>query len=110
MRPLTLPLALLLSLMAVGARSSHKSHGGLRTRLQRCEVCERDPRGRIARCAAARHEVPAGESLPSHRQDSGACPGYVIDHRHALRSGGTDRPENKQLQTREEAKAKDLVE
>jgi hypothetical protein len=39
-----------------------------------------------------------------------SVPGYVIDHIQALKHGGSDSPDNMQWQTREEAKAKDLVE
>ena len=41
---------------------------------------------------------------------SGACLGYVIDHKTALKRGGADAPNNMQWQTTAEAKAKDRVE
>jgi hypothetical protein len=38
------------------------------------------------------------------------CPGYVVDHKQALKRGGADRPDNMQWQTTAEAKAKDRME
>ena len=47
---------------------------------------------------------------PSTGKSRGSCPGYVIDHRHALKHGGKDEPSNMQWQTIAEGKAKDKVE
>jgi len=44
---------------------------------------------------------------PSNGNNHGACPGYVIDHIHALACGGADSPENMQWQSVAEGKAKD---
>jgi hypothetical protein len=47
------------------------------------------------------------EPCPSTEKNSGACPGYVVDHVKALKHGGADVPSNMQWQTIEAAKAKD---
>ena len=44
---------------------------------------------------------------PSTGKTRGACPGYVIDHKHALACGGGDASSNMQWQTMADAKAKD---
>lgn len=41
---------------------------------------------------------------------NGACPDYVIDHKTALKHGGSDTPGNVQWQSRAEALAKDRIE
>jgi hypothetical protein len=48
--------------------------------------------------------------FPSTGKTSGPCPGYVIDHRVALKHGGLDDSGNMEWQTKAEAKAKDRVE
>jgi len=73
----------------------------LRTRL---------PRGRIQRSPAAKRKFEQTHPCPSTGKTSGACPGYVIDHKQPLKRGGADEPSNMQWQTKEEAKAKDRVE
>lgn len=44
---------------------------------------------------------------PPTGKTSGACPGYVVDHKMPLKRGGADRPENMQWQTTEASRAKD---
>jgi hypothetical protein len=44
---------------------------------------------------------------PSTGKTYGACPGYGVDHKTALKRGGADRPENMQWQTKEAAREKD---
>jgi len=44
---------------------------------------------------------------PSTGKTSGACPGYVVDLKQALKHGGADSPSNMQWQSAAEAKAKD---
>ena len=41
---------------------------------------------------------------------SGCCPGYVVDHVHALECGGADAPSSMQWQTTAAAKGKDRTE
>jgi len=48
--------------------------------------------------------------LASTGKTSGPCPGYVIDHRVALKHGGLDDSGNMEWQTKTEAKAKNRVE
>lgn len=55
---------------------------------------------------AFRHKNPC----PATNKTTGPCPGYVIDHKQALKRGGPDTPENMQWQTTQAAKAKDRVE
>ena len=54
--------------------------------------------------------VSTEDPCPATGSASGSCKGYVIDHVVALKSGGADKAANMQWQTREAAKAKDLVE
>lgn len=60
----------------------------------------RDTHGRIARSEAAKREF-----LKTHKCPTGErC---VVDHIRPLACGGSDTPDNMQLQTVQEAKAKD---
>ena len=70
----------------------------------------RDSHGRIARSREARAQFMKSHPCPSTGRSSGACKGYVVDHRVALKRGGKDAPSNMQWQTVEAAKAKDRVE
>jgi len=71
---------------------------------------KRDAHGRIARSPQAKSEFRRAHPCPSTGKPSGACPGYVIDHRVPLKRGGADRPDNMQWQTTAAAKAKDKTE
>jgi hypothetical protein len=71
---------------------------------------KRDAHGKIARSAHAKDEFKKGHPCPSTGKGSGACPGYVIDHRVPLKRGGADNPDNMQWQTTATAKAKDKAE
>jgi hypothetical protein len=75
-----------------------------------CEICARDASGRIARNPAAKREFRLANPCPATGKTSGACPGYVIDHIVALKSGAPDHLDNMQWQLTEEAKAKDRIE
>jgi hypothetical protein len=44
---------------------------------------------------------------PSTGKTHDACPGYVVDHKQALKHRGADGPPNMQWQTKEAARAKD---
>jgi hypothetical protein len=70
----------------------------------------RDSHGKIARSAKAKDEFKRANPCPSTGKRSGACPGYVIDHRQALKHGGADTPSNMQWETVQEAKIKDRTE
>jgi hypothetical protein len=50
----------------------------------------RDSRGRIQRSPAARRSFMASHPCPATGKTSGACKGYVIDHKVPLKRGGTD--------------------
>jgi len=65
------------------------------------------PSGKIKRSPEARYEFKRSHPCPSTGRSSGACPGYVIDHKDALKKGGADSPANMQWQTKEAAKEKD---
>ena len=71
---------------------------------------QRDADGKIQRSAKAKADFKKDHPCPSTGKQSGACPGYVIDHRQALKRGGKDAPENMQWQTTTAAKAKDKTE
>jgi hypothetical protein len=76
----------------------------------KCTGCARDSHGRIQRSSTAKHEFQRSHPCPSTGKSSGGCPGYVIDHKQALKHGGADAPSNMQWQTKAAAKAKDRVE
>lgn len=67
----------------------------------------RDSHGKIRRDSEQRAKFMRTHPCPSTGKTSGACPGYVVDHRQALKHGGADRPENMQWQTKAAAKSKD---
>ena len=71
---------------------------------------QRDSHGRIKRSGAAKSTFKKSHPCPSTGKNSGACPGYVIDHVAPLKRGGKDAPENMQWQTKEAAKLKDRTE
>jgi hypothetical protein len=58
--------------------------------------CARNSKGRIARSSTARHQFERSNPCPSTGKPSGACPGYVIDHKQALKFGSSDTPGNMQ--------------
>jgi hypothetical protein len=62
---------------------------------------------RIPRDRCEVHAFRLEHPCPSTGLTSGACPGYIVDHRVTLCVGGLDRRENMQWQTVEDAKAKD---
>lgn len=71
---------------------------------------KRDSHGRIKRSTAAKDAFKRQHPCPSTGRSSGACPGYVVDHKIALECGGLDSPLNMQWQTTAAAKAKDKTE
>ena len=56
---------------------------------------------------AQRAAFARSHPCPSTGKTHGTCPGYVVDHVHALCKGGADKPINMQWQTKDSAKAKD---
>jgi hypothetical protein len=91
--------------------ATHAHHSGTGSRFgTRCSSCQRDSRGRIRRSTAARSAFRRANPCPATQKTTGACPGYVVDHIKALKSGGADEPANMQWQTREEAREKDRTE
>jgi hypothetical protein len=59
------------------------------------------------RSEAAKDHFKKIHPCPANGNDSGPCPGYVIDHITPLACGGADNPVNMQWQTEEEGKLKD---
>lgn len=59
------------------------------------------------RSSKTRHDFERAHPCPSMGKNSGACPGYVIDHIVPLACGGPDDPSNMQWQTIADGKAKD---
>jgi len=76
----------------------------------RCASCARNTNGRIQRSSSARSSFHRKNPCPSTGKTSGGCPGYVVDHRQALKRGGPDSPTNMQWQTKADAAAKDRIE
>ena len=76
-----------------------------KTRLGSYLRAATEPRSRAQRDAFQR-----AHPCPATGKSTGACPGYVIDHKVALKRGGADVPQNMQWQTKQAAKAKDKVE
>lgn len=62
------------------------------------------------RSREVRREFQRVHPCPSTGLRTGACPGYVVDHRIALCVGGPDSVENMQWQTVEAAREKDRTE
>jgi len=77
---------------------------------QRATGVPRDQHGRIKRSRAARSAFMRQHPCPATGLQSGACPGYVVDHVAPLECGGLDAPSNMQWQTVAEAKLKDRTE
>jgi hypothetical protein len=71
---------------------------------------KRDVNGKLARSSEQKTAFKKSHPCPATGKSTGACPGYVIDHKVALKRGGADRPQNMQWQTKQAAKAKDKVE
>lgn len=63
-----------------------------------------------ARSPTARARFQRANPCPATGKRTGACPGYVVDHKVPIKRGGPDSPDNMQWQTREAAKAKDRIE
>jgi hypothetical protein len=122
----SLPLIALCALALAGpfaeARSHSSSHSSHSTHSRshhysahhgsshRASGVARDSHGHIKRSAKAKDNFRHSHPCPSTGKTRGACPGYIIDHRQALKHGGADDPSNMQWQTKEAAKAKDKVE
>jgi hypothetical protein len=70
----------------------------------------RDARGRFIRSTKAKDDFMKAHPCPSTGRQSGACPGYVIDHVVPLKRGGPDDPRNMEWQTVQAAKEKDKTE
>lgn len=64
----------------------------------------------VKRSSSARTAFRHRNPCPATGKTTGPCPGYVIDHKQALKRGGPDTPENMQWQTTQAAKAKDRIE
>src|SRR4051794_38262850 len=106
-------LALLIPLCSFGRSSGHYSSRSSSPRVHatpvpristshrsnRCLSCSRDHYGKIKRDPAAKSAFRRQHPCPSTGGTSGGCPGYVVDHRQALKRGGTDAPDNMQWQT-----------
>jgi len=98
---------------AVEARSSHSGnshHSSASPSHSHSKAnpgAKRDSHGKIARSEKAKSEFRKSHPCPATGKTSGGCPGYVIDHKQALKHGGADEPNNMQWETAEEAKLKD---
>ena len=96
---------------------SHRSHGpGSHSGAKHAGKAGTTPADRSGpastphRSAAAKGAFKRAHPCPSTGRQTGACPGYVVDHVVPLACGGSDAPANMQWQTTAAAKAKDKVE
>jgi len=88
--------------------SSHHSSGAHTHRTTSLSsTTYRTSQGSTKRDPHQRAKFMRSHPCPSTGKTSGACPGYVVDHRVPLKRGGTDSPSNMQWQIKEAAKAKD---
>jgi len=86
-----------------GAHSATHHSGGQHAAVG----VKRDAHGKIARDPHAKEAFRKSHPCPATGKTYGACPGWVVDHVHALKHGGADDPSNMQWQTQVAAKAKD---
>jgi hypothetical protein len=92
----------LVAVLLAAAPALTKSSGGS---YAKCSYCARDSHGKIKRSSTAKREFKSSNPCPLTGKSAGACPGYVIDHKQALKHGGADSPDNMQWQTTAAAKA-----
>lgn len=85
-------------------KALHTTHG---SGSHKAVGVQRNSHGKIKRDPEQRARFMLTHPCPSTGKTSGACPGYVVDHVHALKHGGRDDPSNMQWQTKQAAKAKD---
>lgn len=71
---------------------------------------QRDDTGKIIRSRAAIASFKQARPCPATGKSTGACPGWVIDHKYPLCAGGCDEPANMQWQRLAESHEKDLWE
>ena len=71
-------------------RASASSDRPTHDRGRAAQGVARDSHGRIARSEKAKDDFKHSHPCPSTGKRSGTCPGYVIDHRQALKHGGSD--------------------
>ncbi len=95
---------------AQAAKKHAPTHSGKHDGKKAVPGAKRDAHGKLARSAEQRAAFKKSHPCPATGKSSGACPGYVIDHKVALKRGGADEPQNMQWQTKQAAKAKDKVE
>ena len=98
----------------VSSRAGHHFHSShsvsTKTKSNRCVSCSRGSSGRIKRSSQPKTEFMRSHPCPSTGKISGNCPGYIIDHTQALKSGGTDTANNMEWQSTAAARAKDKIE
>jgi hypothetical protein len=64
-----------------------------------CLNCVRDVTGQISRNPAPVRAFRAKHPCPTTGSVTGACPGYVVDDKKALKPGASDTPENMRWRT-----------
>lgn len=73
-------------------------------------IPKRDAKGHIVRSAKQVNAFKRANPCPANGRTTGACPGFIVDHKIALCVCGKDRPFNMQWQTVLDAKKKDRTE
>jgi hypothetical protein len=92
---------------ATGGHSHYSAMTSSHSRSTAAPWVHRDSHGKIARDPRQTNAFKKQHPCPSTGKTSGSCPGYVIDHKQALKHGGADAPSNMQWQTEAAAKQKD---
>lgn len=90
--------------------SKHSSAHSQHATRKATAGAKRDAHGKPSRSTQQKNVFKKSHPCPSTGKSTGSCPGYVVDHKVALKRGGADVPQNMQWQTKQAAKAKDKVE
>ena len=117
--PITLCIVTLILAVRIFAPETSQMHHQAENRASSSLVQRRSTTATAYRVTASEHQGKHARSrevtteferenpCPATGKRSGACPGYIKDHIHALCIGGADEVSNLQWQTKADAAAKD---